>query len=137
MLCRGTSPGENSASWGVGSVEVRGVGDDGDERGTGSATEFGPACDAGNAFQTGAVGDSEPADAGGCSAAGHVFVSVDGTWGVRFSCLDRRRYRTAIAISMAIAYFFNLISVLVIVLQLRFIGKKTGLDSDGSRDVIQ
>ena len=98
MLCRGTSPGENSSSWGVGSVEVRGVGDDGDERGTGSATEFGPACDAGNAFQTGAVGDSEPENDDGCSAAGHVFVSVDGTWGVAIlvsgsaTTSDRDRY---------------------------------------------
>ena len=44
---------------------------------------------------------------------------------------------TAIAISMAIEYFFILISVLVFVLQLRFIGKKTGIDLDGSRDGIQ
>lgn len=64
---------------------VRGVGDDGDERRTGSATEFGPDSDVGNAFQTGAVGDSEPGDDCGCNAAGHVSVSLDGTLQGRFS----------------------------------------------------
>ena len=38
---------------------------------------------------------------------------------------------------MAIEYFFILISVLVIVLQFRFIGKKTGIVLDDTRHGIQ
>jgi hypothetical protein len=38
---------------------------------------------------------------------------------------------------MAIEYFFILIAVFVIVLQFRFIGKKTGMVLDETRDGIQ
>lgn len=63
--------------------------------------------------------------------------SVDGTWRGRFSWIDRRSHPTAIAISMAIEYFFILISVFVIVLQIRFIGKTTGIVLDAIRVGIQ
>ena len=117
--------------------KVRGVGDDGDERRTASATESGPGSDSGNRFQTAAVDDSEPGNDFRCSAAGPVPGSVDPRWRARFSWIDRRSHPTAIAISMAIEYFFILISVLVFVLQLGFICKKTGMVLDETRHGIQ
>jgi|SRR4051812_33232590 hypothetical protein len=50
----------------------RGMGDDGDERGTASATESGPDSDSGDGIQTAAVDDFGPGDDFRCSAVGPV-----------------------------------------------------------------
>ena len=135
--CIAGSRRPNSGELGRPECKVRGVGDDGDERRTASATESGPGSDARNGIQTAAVDDSEPGDDFRCSVGGPVFGSLDPRRRGRFSRIDRRSHPTAIAISMAIEYFFILISVLVCVLHLGFICKKTGMVLDRTRHGIQ